>query len=799
MRRLLFNFVLVFIYIVVSFSFIDEVDAAVDYNHIYHITSFDIDTGSSVVTVEGFAFIDHMDNYGGINLRTFLMASNGGSSYEVPVTYIQSDSYDYYWARCQESVNGDACTLTHAEMVKTSDLRRNNCAATRDADCAYFSVEFTASIDLNDLYNRLGSQGDISFKIRTENDINNTVFVSDLGVHRNNCKVDGIPNSCGQVNIGDSVINVRDVSDRVRVTTVYGRIRYADDWITKNGIYYNTGSSFSVDGYYKSGSFNKDGVSFLSNYYVILGSEPNNNSVRPGTAKKYIIYDSWVQTEGSIKISFGDSPLYNHSDGACDPGYTEVYASKTATCGDGQHDFKACVRKGITTETLTYTLSNAEYRNATRNGNELACGTNGDYSRDVSFNISTDILIHQGGTFIFNSINESTIYAGRGFSFPSITYNNDIYWKSASNWSSDQIVIRYGGWVDNGYDEETDTCIRPDRNRPIYNVIRETCSTRGISSDGQSCTPGEWVEIRGSWTGTYECAEYETIHHEVWQCDPYKNTVVVNYSDYFSQLNEAAKKTVDNNVNVNNIQGSIPVSYDSNVVSSVEKDVAGSWDTVYAVNDYDYHNSIYSTKYEFVMDDAYVKLVGDNAGNVKYSTTAIQNYQNVGKKYYVPLLFPNNRIFPLNIKQNNISLVSGINWYLDGICYIVPVNTVFDCDNNNCTSKFRYRPIDLSNPFPKGVIPDNWQGWYSSDTNKKRIANTYANGLKYSVTLARGYSANGKLGIDAINAIDTDYNSWAGMNTNGTSSFINNNSSYFTKPSVSSWCEIGKFDASCDK
>lgn len=65
-----------------------------------------------------------------------------------------------------------------------------------------------------------------------------------------------------------------------------------------------------------------------------------------------------------------------------------------------------------------------------------------------------------------------------------------------------------------------------------------------------------------------------------------------------------------------------------------------------------------------------------------------------------------------------------------------------DYDSDYTTSKiiysFVYRPIDLNNPFPGAptnrMIGLNWNSWYSKDSNKDRLKNSY-NNLDYSIEL----------------------------------------------------------------
>lgn len=830
MRRLVCKFIFILFVLILSFSSMDEVKAYGDNYHVYHVKSLDIKPSSATLDIDGFAYINQLDNYGGINLRSWIVATNSsGQSVEYEVDYYTSDentdNYNYYYAICQESSasTGTICNEKHAEQVLNDIIdgsrRSDSCnKANGDSDCGAFSVDFKVNISLTDLHERLGGNGNISFKIKTitSTDNGNYEKISDLGVYEGVCKVDGTPNLCSSaIQVGDSSIVLGDISKKVQVVVTSGRIRPNDTKRSINGRYYITGMSYDIVEYGSVMQFDKklnngNAVYFSSNYFIISGSDKGWGNVSPGGPREFIIYDSWVHVDGSMTLSFdGDPEETIPVETVCDPGFTEVNASKSVTCGNSQN-FKACTRKG-TSVTVEYQLTSAEYNEAYLStweapDNELAAGTDrfcGNY--EISFDIYEDILIHESGTFNFGGVS-SGVYAGRGFDFPNLTYINDIYWRYAdNNVSAKRELIKYGKW------NKEEKIVDPGGWEPVVRNYSMICSPAGFDEFGNELTYGEYYDARG-WLSTCmvgetigagDWSEYEEVEPVIeitWTCDSDGSTTYVGYYDYMWELNNAAEETVRNNINESVIQSSTPISYDSNVVSSTEKIVEGSWNGGETYGSSLSENSSYHTQYQFDMTDSHVKLIGDNAGNVAYSNSPLDNYQHIGNKYFVPLLFPNDRVFPLNISRNNISFVNGIYWYLDGECGIVPINNMFDCNGGSCESKFRYRPIELDDPFPKDVIPVNWVEWYSSDTNKHRLINTYNNGFVYSVTLVSGISNGNKLGIDNVNNINTNYNSWNGMKLNGTSSFVTTDvtGSYFNKNNTNSYCNVGVWNVTCD-
>lgn len=833
MRKLVYKFVFILLVLVLSFSSMNEVRAYGDNYHVYHIKSMDVKTGSAMLEIKGFAYINQLDNYGGKNLRTWIVASNGSQSVEYEVKYYTEDTedennvYNYYYAICQESSasTGTICNSTHASQVLRGIVdgtrRSDSCnKANGDSDCGAFYVDFKVNISLDDLKEKLGG-GNISFKIKsiTSTDNGNYEKTSNLGVYEGVCKVDGIPDMCNSaIQIGNSSLVLGDISKKVQVVVTSGRIRPNDTQKSINGRYYITGMSYDIVQYGSKRQFDKKlnngkEVWFSSNYFIISGYDKRWGNVAPGGPHEFIIYDSWVHVDGSMTLSFdGEPTIPTPVETSCDPGYTEGNASKSVTCGSSQ-EFKACTRKTATVNDLEYTLSASEFNEAyldyseatddqiKGNPNDRLCG-----EEVIRFNINEDILIHEDGTFSFGGVS-SYVYAGRGFDFPNLTYINDIYWRYAdNNVSSKSELIRYGRW------EKTETVVNRGGWEPVVRNYSTICSPAGIDEEGNDLNYGEYYDSRG-WLSscivgeTIEAgswSEYEPVEPVIeikWECKPEDSTTYASYSNYMWALNNAAAEEVQRNYNSSTIHSSTPISYDSNKVSTTEKPVDGSWNGGVISDSISTERSHYVTQYQFDMADSYVKLIGDDAGNVAYSNSPLANYQYIGNKYFVPLLFPDSRVFPLNITKNNVSFVNGINWLLDGDCDIGVTNKMFDTNNGKVENKFRYRPIELNDPFPKGKVPVNWESWYSLDTNKHRLTNTYNKGFVYSVTLVSGTSNADKLGIDNVNSINTDYNSWYGMKVNGTSSFVTTDvsGSYFNKNNTDSYCKIGKFDASCDK
>ena len=122
-----------------------------------------------------------------------------------------------------------------------------------------------------------------------------------------------------------------------------------------------------------------------------------------------------------------------------------------------------------------------------------------------------------------------------------------------------------------------------------------------------------------------------------------------------------------------------------------------------------------------------------------------------------------------------------------------------DNDGGDRKLSYRFRTIDVNNPFPKGkdYTPKNWFDWYwNHPTNRTRLANVYNRNPIYVVTLDK----------DSISAIkeynkNNYYTDWKDMDKNGSSGFLTNFGQKFVSirnGANGSYCKLGEFLSSCD-
>lgn len=157
-------------------------------------------------------------------------------------------------------------------------------------------------------------------------------------------------------------------------------------------------------------------------------------------------------------------------------------------------------------------------------------------------------------------------------------------------------------------------------------------------------------------------------------------------------------------------------------------------------------------------------------GKVEYNNSKYPNY-GINNQYYTPLSYTGDykvsaTLSGLNVLNSNED--DGIeDWTMtfddDDSCTVNVYNRLYEKDSTNY--KFIYRPINLNNPFPDRNAGVNWYEWYSKDSNKKRLQESYSK-LQYQVTLDNQTVAK-------IKDYNTNYNylEWDNIE-NGESKFI---------------------------
>lgn len=351
-------------------------------------------------------------------------------------------------------------------------------------------------------------------------------------------------------------------------------------------------------------------------------------------------------------------------------------------------------------------------------------------SYDGEVYISAYIFIHEVGYFEFGHI--SSVYAGKGFNFPNVSYKRNVYW---------------------------------DYYRDYEKII--------LSDARQGFNKSDLTEA--------EINKYKGMLDKA-ASDAFDN-YLRDYNNVFFQKNIMVKANDSNEY-----------------IKTVNKDeglkkVLGNWSKIFEERQSDVVNegdsSAVSQEFEYSFCDAYVNLSGSNFSDVEYICDIKNlgdNYSGGYSKYFVPLLYPDDKAFYFNVVNNGDKSYLNIN----GTCKIDVVNELFDyADNGDVEPRYHYRPIDINNPFPDGKVADNWKK-YSVEEYFSRLRNSYDTGFYYKVVLVGGTSNDGKISMNRIE--NRNYNDWTNIDSSGESKFVEN----FYKNNGGSYCNIGQFNDGCD-
>lgn len=186
--------------------------------------------------------------------------------------------------------------------------------------------------------------------------------------------------------------------------------------------------------------------------------------------------------------------------------------------------------------------------------------------------------------------------------------------------------------------------------------------------------------------------------------------------------------------------------------------------------------------------------------NVEYSVKELPKTDKMvvaGNRYYTLEKYDKDT-YPFNIGEVNVSIYKDINWNLTGTCSIPEGTNGDDCPElykKNSDDKYSlnvsYRPISVSNPFPKKVAK-NWEEISKNPTSMNRIKNTFNNKIFYSITFEKSAVDN----IASENNKKKNYKSFEGISSDGVSSMVSEK--FNIKNNASSYCALGYFSSKCD-
>ena len=208
------------------------------------------------------------------------------------------------------------------------------------------------------------------------------------------------------------------------------------------------------------------------------------------------------------------------------------------------------------------------------------------------------------------------------------------------------------------------------------------------------------------------------------------------------------------------------------------------------------------------------------------------NLVNAGQLYYVPLKYTGDE-FVIGMSNQNLSVIGQATSFTT-ICKINVEHIFYENGTDGrLRTVFHYRPIKTNDTFngqSKEKIAEhaqNWAQWYCDEngncgdtTNRRRIENTYE--IAGCVNSNVGYDANNPgtnadnnkkscasplyhITIDASNISKIRgyngslYTSFESIKNDGSSKFVSSMFEQNGTPSNFSYCNLGQFNASCDR
>lgn len=757
---------------------------------------------------------------------------------------------DFYNSRCIEP----GCTSTSRNTFTIRNnfnnyINDDSCTKNNGSRCLYYNVGFNVKISLETL-NSHGLTENIKFRIVSV--IGGTVKSLPLGVYDKLCTVGNgssrksCPSAGTTITSGGYELTFGQMStvahyDAVNSSGYNCQISASGNCTTCDPSAPITGGvDYSILRFSKNQCLLHKGVTGGYNDYVFQIQVGSNTY---WAAANRLVFSGELTID---RIAPPSPPPPEPVDVSCDtlfPSGAGGYTTKnTVNCGNsGSYD--QCKIQTITSDTLLlYPSENCSSPKRGQLGQKRMLSQKGEFQTVptdaqggvpsgaecfVPIVVKANVAFYQTASFSFGALSPKTVYAGKGFSLSNTSYTNSITWAVVGSFkyytyqNITNTLEKAQDWVWNSALNKAELKpLKKKSDNTLYDVYYYAID------DVDAAHPnGKYKTL--TMDKAAEAVINATIKHK------YKFTGTSGNTNYKLFAVTSPSTNVPNIVssNVNNISY---VSCDSDnidncSVSSPSQSVVGKWaltnhteksitvplknssGTVIA----NYPGGKITNQYTYSLANSYVSVSGSERATAKYENVAsvdASGYVATGKKYYISFEWTAGS-FPFNLSKNiNPSFLSNMKWSLNGTCSVKVKDGLFkegdDGGGGGLKPTFRYRTIDVKNPFPKKVkgkiAPINWRNWYTGNVNNQnRLTNSYANypdNPLYKITLSDS-GANGSVRVSEIKGIATSYVNLDTINPRGTSSFVE---SYFqrgngVRAGGKSYCPRGSYSANCDK
>lgn len=786
---------------------------AMEQSHIYMVENLNF-SNNDILTIDGYSFVSHRDNYGGKNLNTYIVAYTGsrgttadwwdifpsGSSSNTNINamistcnsnsncyIVKADtvSRDFWWSRC----TGSGCKYESVALTRASQgqfVNDTSCTSSVDSNgnnyggshCVYYNVGFSAKLNLKSILEKF-SDGNYRYD-RTINFAivasisggGKSVYSTNMGVYPAFCHVNGTGSCSNGAQIdsgGNYTVNVGNMSREAHYDAIDSG-GYNNSSATSYAAIFAHANNYNILNLDKKKTFSltKGGVtgSFVDEIFL-LNSVFNGSLLVPSNngSSGYWAFANRIHITGSFTISGLAQKVISRE---CD--YLDVGTSQKeniVSCGN-EGMYKQCSKvKNINASKQIYYPTNS---NCT--GMSGKQKINGNWY--VPIDVSTSVLFYQEATFKFGDIpQKASIYAGKGFTLDTTTYTNSVTWVIAD--------------------------IHPDDFSPYYNYSGVESILSGGSCNNQTINFNEDALVY------YYASDGSLLSATLKEAAFYVISGAAEKKIDTSSVDDIKFKSCDSNSSTNCD------------VNNPNYEVSGSWSKI---GDTTIENSSMkeligrkiTNNYQYNLANSYVVLNGDQNGKALYIENVeseIDSYKNTGEKYYIDFKWKSRLRFPFDLEKNiNPSFLKSIsmNWKLNGMCSITVKDGYYtEGEGGKIETLLKYRSINVDNPFPKGNIPSNWQKWWEKTSNQTRIKNSYGDYPDhplYEITLSKYEIPDAKSISDIANYGEANGNdSYASTKTislDGSSKFVKLFFSVFVRESDRLYCPLGTFKQECD-
>ena len=868
----------------------------------YDITKFDVSDNNSSLIFEGWSYVDHMDNWGGKNLRTWIIAYTGtwNSAWDSAIVSGTLANKGYYYATLATSTTKDlffSRATNNGTVIEQDQINRvsatgyawknlganktTNAAGTgessgrngvytidwclqlsgstvhfnTDSRCLYYNVGFKVEVSTSEIANTIGQGKDVKIRILSSASYqqnstckadytcsDNTKWKTyekyesvDLGVYNSslgtnlkpNCSLSGDGASCSRTTTYTNgnrkftstfALSLGGFAQNLNVT-INGAKPYTDIDMKKElsppsevlkSISYG-GSNFPI----KDVSSDEKTICIDSNKkkcYVsrvfkigvskttVKGTAPYSKFIVGGNDKSGWVAASWVRVSGTLTLKNFTLPESKPVcppgpyciGGACEqnktvnadgcPSYQLPSKLQGTSCSQTA-ETNACTDYSFSTDerqcTKTYSakyyymVKESDISNVfpgltasivKNNGNTVEY-VNGYYyfpiqfSANAKFSQSSQFQIVKGGTAGVTDevINGSQFISGTTLAKAGRNFNYAFDYKISAIWNYSGIY----SWEtsnDNTYGGMIQVRLNDGNSVSVYVSLK----------NGEQL----WYKNGNAW--------YSTVYNVDFYKNFVKQSVIQDYKNGGLAVTVAFSDSNDAKSTVNNTTAGI---FSCNYIDGTSWDAGASKSA----------NCTYRIKQAYIgrrNADVIYESSSDKVDLTKYDIGSDR-----GSLYYIPINLKNGELFKFTVESTNLSLINGINYSYKATCSVNVNNEYYDSGN------IRYRPIDISNPFPEGEnesnLAYNWNLYKKIDSNFLRIKNRSFSNLYYKTK---------QFSNSQIDELENLANLYGGYLSNddieessGNSKVITNSLFDVINRSNKTHCISGNFSEDCDQ